>query len=190
MNNIREIQKNQFGGLHDFHTERTASMLEALQDEFGDEIVKVLEDIDIDKYGLYRWHLERTLSIIDTLSEKIGSEVVDSVIKRQETLRREQGTILANELSKNTLDDIIPFFTGGNIENIIEKSDTDVLIKTTGCLVGRVAYDINKGEEIYALHCNTDKDFVEGFNSKLGCEVVKTLIEGNDCCIHRIYIKN
>lgn len=188
-NNIQELQRRLFGGLHDFHTERTADMLEALQAEFGDEILSTIEEAGVDKYGLYRWHLERTLSIIDTLKDKYNSSVVDIVLKRESLTRREVGIKFAKELGRNSLEDIIPFFTGGNDENIIEKNDGEVLVKSTGCLAGRIAYDLNRAEMVYALHCKNDKDFVDGFNSKLGCEVVKTLMEGHDCCIHRVYVK-
>lgn len=85
--------------------------------------------------------------------------------------------------------DIIPAFSHGIDENIIEKDDKHVLIKSTGCLVGKIAYDINRDELIYALHYNMDEDFVHGFNSKLGCDVIQTLMGGNDCCIHKIYVK-
>jgi hypothetical protein len=132
----------------------------------------------------------RTLSIIDTLKEVYGPALADVVFKKEAFTRREEGKRIADELGRNSLEDIIPFFTGGNTDNIIERNDKQVLVKSTGCLAGRIAYDIDRSEMVYALHCNNDKDFVDGFNCNLGCEVVQTLMDGHDCCIHRVYVKD
>ena len=65
-----------------------------------------------------------------------------------------------------------------------------VIVKSTGCLVGRIASHISRKDILYNLHCNCDKDFVEGFNCNLGCEVMQTIIDGHDCCIHRLFLKD
>lgn len=186
---VKELQHNMFGGLHDFHTERTEVWIDAVREKFGDETLRVIQEKGIDTYGLYRWHLERTLLLIDSLRTAFGSEVMDIILNKNRLDRQEQGAQFAKELGKNTLEDIIPAFSNGIDENIIEKDDKHVIIKSTGCLAGKIAYDINRSELIYALHCNLDEDFVHGFNSKLGCEVIQTLMDGHDCCIHRIYVK-
>lgn len=187
---VKELQQNLFGGLHDFHTERTAVWIDAVREKLGDEVLELLQEKGTDNYGLYRWHLERSLGIIDILKEKYGEQATDIIHQKQLRDRREQGAQIAKELGNNELRDYIAFTTGGNDEKIITKSDTEVLIKSTGCLAGKIAFDINKGDMVYTLHCATDPSFVEGFNSKLGCEVVQTLMDGHDCCIHRIYIKD
>ena len=187
---VEELHQSLFGGLHDFHIERTTAWLKAVHEELGDDVLKVIEEKGVDIYGLYRWHLERTLSWIDALTEVYGSDVVNIIIEKHRADRREQGAQLAKNLEKNSLDDIVPFFSHGNEENIIEKNDKYVLIKTTGCLAGKVACDINRAEMVYALHCALDEDFTEGFNNQLGCEVIQTLMEGYDCCIHKIYVKD
>lgn len=184
---ILELQEKQFGGMHHFHTERTAKIMEAIYEEFGEEAIKILEKSGVDFYGLFRWHIERTLSIVDTLTAVYGQAAVNIVLEEEANSRLEEGKRLANTLGKNNLDDIIPFFSDGNSENIIEKNDNMVLIKSTGCLVGRIASDINRNDILYNLHCNCDKDFVKGFNCNLGCEVVQTIMDGHDCCIHRIF---
>jgi len=189
-NRIMELQQNLFGGLHDFHTERTAAWLEAVREEFGDPVLEVVQNKGVDTYGLYRWHLERMLSWIEALADTYGTDVLDIIINQHRTDRREQGAQLAKASGKNALEDIIPVFSNGNNDNIIEKDDKQVLIKTTNCLAGKIAHDINKREMVYALHCNLDKDFVEGFNSDLGCEVMQTLMDGHNCCIHRIFYKD
>lgn len=186
---VKELQQNLFGGLHDFHTERTATWIDEVINAYGEEALSLIKNAGVDTYGLYRWHLERTLSWIDTLEEAYGTEVVDIILNSHRKARREQGAQFAKELGKNSLEDIIPFFSYGIEDNIIEKDDKQVLIKATGCLAGKIAYDINRSKRVYALHCDLDKDFTEGFNSKLGCEVIQTLMDGHDCCIHRIYVK-
>ena len=186
---VNEVQYNMFGGLHDFHTERTEVWIDAVREKFGDETLRVIQEKGVDTYGLYRWHLERTLLMIDSLANAFGSEVIDIILNKTRLDRQEQGAQFAKELGRNTLEDIIPAFTHGNDKNIIEKDDKHVLIRTTECLVGKIAYDINRSELVYALHCNLDEYFVQGFNSKLGCEVIQTIVDGHDCCVHRIYVK-
>jgi len=186
---VKELHQDLFGGLHDFHVERTTAWIEAVRQELGDEVLVLLREKGADLYGLYRWHIERTLSWIDTLEGKYGSVVTDIVVNKQRMDRREQGAKLAKELGRNTLDDILPFFTHGNNENVIEKDNQHALVKATGCLAGKIAYDIKRPELMYALHCNSDNDFVEDFNPNLGCEVLQTLMDGHECCIHRIYVK-
>lgn len=187
---ILELQEKQFGGMHNFHTERTANIMEAIYEAFGEEAINLLEKSDVDFYGLFRWHLERTLSIVDTLNKAYGQTAIDIILKEESHSRLEEGKRIANTLGKNTLDDIIPFFSNGNSDNIIERNDSMALVKSTGCLVGRIASDLNRKNILYGLHCNCDKDFVEGFNCNLGCDVVQTIMDGHDCCIHRIFRKD
>lgn len=186
---VKEFQKNIFGGLHDFHTERTETWIDAVREKFGDETLSVIREKGVDTYGLYRWHLERTLSWIDALTDAYGSDVVNIIIDKNREERRQQGAQFAKQLGKNSLEDIIPAFSYGNSENIIEKNDKQVIIKSTGCLAGKIACDIDRSNMVYALHCALDKDFTEGFNCELGCEVIQTLMDGHECCIHRIYVK-
>lgn len=186
---VKEFQQSMFGGLYDFHTERTGIWIDTVREKFGDEVLKVIQEKGVDTYGLYRWHLERTISWIDALTDTYGSEVVNIIIGKLRAERREQGAQFANQLGRNSLEDIIPAFSYGNNENIIEKNNKQVIIKTTSCLAGKIACDINRGKMVYALHCDLDKDFTEGFNCKLGCEVMQTLMDGHECCIHKIYMK-
>lgn len=189
-NIILELQERQFGRMHNFHTERTANIMEAIYKALGEEAINLLEESGIDFYGLFRWHLERTLSIVDTLKTAYGQIAVDIILKGESYSRLEEGKRFANTLGKNTLDDIIPLFSDGNSENIIERNNSMVLVKSTGCLVGRIAFDISRKDLLYDLHCNCDKDFVEGFNGNLGCEVMQTIMDGHDCCIHRLFLKD
>jgi hypothetical protein len=186
---VLELQKNQFGFLHEYHTERTAGILEALQARLGDEVIQTIENADIDRYGLYRWHLERTVNMLNALENKFGPQVMDIVLEYEISKQKEKGFKLAKELGKNSLEDIIPYFTGGNNDSVVEENENEVLIKTTGCLSGKIVSELGKYDMLYNLHCGLDKYFIEGFNNELGCEIIKTIMEGSDCCLHRIYKK-
>jgi hypothetical protein len=188
-NRVVELQQRLFGELHDFHVERNGMIIDVLREKLGDEVLKIIEEKGTDLYGLYRWHLEMLVDIIETLTKKYGIQVMDIISEKQLQIKYENGVKLAEESGKNSLEDMIPFFNGGNDERIIEKDDKHVLIKSTGCLPGKIAHDRNKKDIIYKLHCGTDPTFTKGFNDKLGCEVVQTLMDGHDCCIHRIYVK-
>jgi len=188
-NRVVELQKNLFGWLHEFHLERNGMCIDILREKLGDEVLKIIEEKGADKYGLYRWHLEMLVNIIEILQERYGDQVLEIIDEMQFRIRYENGVRCAEESGKNSLEDIIPFFTGGNDENIIEKSEKEVLIKSTGCLPGKIAYDTGKKDIIYRLHCGTDPIFTKGFNKNLCCEVVQTLMDGHDCCIHRVYGK-
>jgi len=187
---ISELQKNQFGFVHDFHTERTAGIIEALQDKLGDEVIDTLKEADIDRYSLYKWHLERTANLIELLQDKFGPKVMDIVLEYERSSARERGINDRNELEKNSLEDIISHFTSGDSSRIVEKNENEVFIKTSVCFAGKGACELGKSNVLYNLHCGLDKYFVEGFNNELGCEIVKSIMNGDDYCIHRIYKKN
>lgn len=187
---VLELQKEQFGFLHEYHCKRTEGIIEALQAKLGDEVIEILEKVDIDRYGLYRWHLERTITMLNTLEDKFGPKVMDIVLEYEISNQMENGMNSAKDLGKNSLEDIIPYFTGGNNDRIIEKNENEVLIKTTGCLSGKIVSELDKCNMLYNLHCGLDKYFVEGFNNELGCKIIKTIMKGDDCCLHKIYKKN
>ena len=188
-NKISMVQEKQFGYMHKFHTERTANIMEAVYEVFGEDTINILDRTSINFYGLFRWHIERTLTIIDTLKDVYGSAIIDIVLKSESLSRQEEGKRLADKLGTNDIDGIIPLFSGGNEENVIKKNDRMSLVKSTGCLVGKIANDVNRKEILYLLHCNCDKDFVEGYNCNLGCEVVQTIMDGYECCIHKFFWK-
>ncbi len=188
MNNINQLQEKLFGGLHNFHTERTAMLLEVLQEKFGDEVLDIVEKVDIDLYGLYYWHLKRTVNVIVALKNKYGESLIDEVAKTQNAIRYNQGKQLALQLPNNSLEDIIPFFTFGHDDWVTEKTNEYAIIKTPKCMIGDIINSIDNSNIAYCMHCGTDKYFTEGFNSCLSCDVIQSIAEGYDCCIHRIYV--
>lgn len=186
---VSELQKNQFGFLHDFHTERTANMLGVLQEKLGDGVIDTLEKVDIDRYNLYRWHLERTIVMLNTLQDKFGPKVMDIVLEYERVHAVKRGITHAKNLEKNSLEDIIPLFTCGDNDRVVEKNENEVFIKTTDCFAGKIACELGKSHILYNLHCGLDKYFVEGFNNELECEIIKSIMEGNEYCLHKIYKK-
>lgn len=96
---------------------------------------------------------------------------------------------LAKKSESNTLEVIAKHFAGGDESRLIKKSEKEVLIKTTECLTGKIAQAIGRGETLYRLHCGLDKYQVEGFNERLGCEVINSIMEGHEYCMYRLFIK-
>ena len=145
MNNIiDDLQEKQFGRLHNFLSNLSFELIEALQNKYGEDIIAIIEKVNIDHIGLYRWHLQRILSIIDTLKATYGEEVEDIAEDKIALNRYNEGAKLAQNLGKNSLDDLIPSFTFGNNENIIERKDNEVIIKSNGCPAGKIACDLGK----------------------------------------------
>ena len=103
MNNcIVELQQKLFGWLHDFHVERNGMWIDVLREKLGDEVLTIIEEKGVDKYGLYRWHLEILVGIIETLTEKYGNQVLDIICENQSCIRHENGVKCAEELGKNS----------------------------------------------------------------------------------------
>ena len=188
-NRITELQQKLYGWLNEFHNERNGIWIDTLRENFGDDVLDVIKN-GVDKYGLYRWHLETLLKMLELLAEKYGERVYEIVYEKQRNDRYEQGKRLAKEMGSNTLKDVTNIFTSNDDTKIIEKGDDYVLIKSgVNCLPGRIAYDINKKDVIYNLHCSTDPILVKGFNDNICCELVQTRMDGHDYCVHKIYVK-
>ena len=188
-NRVPELQQELYGWLNEFHNERNGIWIDTLRKKFGDDVLDIIKT-SVDKYGLYRWHLETLIKMLELLAEKYGEQIYEIVYEKQRSDRYEQGKQLAKEKGSNTLKDLTNVFTGGDDTKIIEKGDGYVLIKSgMNCLPGRIAYDIKKKDIIYNLHCGTDSVLTKGFNENLCCELVQTRMDGNDYCIHKIYIK-
>ncbi len=157
--------------------------------ELGDGVLDAVRDAGVDLYGLYRWHLQRTLGMIDALKARYGIAAVEAIQRKQLADRFEQGVRIAEELGGNSLDDYIAFSIRNGSE-VVSRTDTEVALKNTGCLAGRIAHEIGREEDVGMLNCATDPTCVRGFNVRLGCEVVTTLMDGEDHCIHRVFIAN
>jgi hypothetical protein len=186
---IEEILKRQFNFMHEYHCERTADILEMLKDNLGEEVLKVVEKAPVNKYGLYRWHLERLVALLDLLTESYGAEVLDLIVGLERSKAKEQGRRDAERLGANSLQDITSYFTGGDRDRIVKESENEVLIKNIGCLSGRIVAELGRVNLLYDLHCGLDNYYVEGFNKELGCEIIKTIMEGQECCLHRVFKK-
>ena len=184
---ILELQNNKFGALHNFHTERTASIINELADRFGEAVIHVVEQMEIDKKGLISWHLKRTAELVEKLQESFGPEVVDIIKLKEGEDRRKNGLEMAQSTGGNTIADIIPYF--GGEQNVIDRSSDSVLIQTQFCPLADSAREMGIENLIYSLHCCSDHFFVEGFNPELGCEVQKSMLNGDNFCEHYIYKK-
>lgn len=186
---VTELQQGQFGFLHDFHAERSAGYLEKLKEKLGDKVIDVAKGMEIDRFTLYRWHLQRTMNLISALEEEFGKEVREVIIEHDRNNAIEEGKALATRLGSNSLEGVVNHFSGGCEERIIERSENEVLIKGTGCYSGAIGCEMAEKDLAYDIHCGLDKYFVEGYNSELGCEIVKAIMKGDEYCLHRIYKK-
>lgn len=184
---ISELQYGKFGAIHEFHTSRTANILNELIEHFGEEVLQVAGQVEVDFQGLMQWHLKRTADLLNQLEKKFGSEVFDIVMKKERECREESGKEISQKCEENLIEDIIPYF--GGEQNVVEKCKDDCVIRTKYCVLANAAKDANIEEFVYHLHCCNDPSFVEGFNPNLGCEVRKSLLNGDEYCEHHIYIK-
>jgi len=181
---IEELQNRQFGAVNELHSERTKQILQALADEYGEEVLDTASSIEIDYISLMTWHLKRTADLIQALRQRFGDEVFEKIMERERKNRRENGSQTAKECGGNTLQDIIPYF--GGEKNIVKRSEQGCLLRTQYCGLAKAA---GMSDFVYQLHCCNDLCFVEGFNHLLGCEVQKSLLHGDDCCEHFIFEK-
>ena len=186
---INALQEKQFGGLNDFLARLSYGIIKNLRDKYGEEAISIIDKLEMDTEGLYRWHLQRILQIIDALKEVYGPEVIGAAAEYTAKSRYDEGAALASERGGNALADIVPVFTFGNDENIVSRSDTEAVIKWQGCPAGRIAHEMGRSDVFFDLYCKSDCAMVSGFNSGLECEHIKTVMKGDGCCVHRIYVK-
>lgn len=189
MEQTKAVQQRQFGFVHDFLTERTERMLDVLVEKFGDSILQEVAKAGIDRYGLYKWHLERTVSMLDILQENYGTEILDIVIKAERENETAYGRGLKKEPEVSALERIGNHFAGGDPDRIISKNGHEIIVRTASCLAGKIAQELGRSDILYNLHCGLDEYQVQGFDEKLGCEIVQSIMKGHDCCIHRLYVK-
>lgn len=183
---ITELQYAKFGAIHELHTSRTANFLDELVEHLGEEVLQVAGQVEVDYQDLMLWHLKRTADLLNQLGKKFGPEVFDIIMKKERESRIESGKEISQKCEENLIEDIIPYF--GGEQNVVEKSKDHCVIRTKYCALANAVKDTNIEEFVYHLHCCNDPSFVEGFNSNLGCEVRRSLLNGDEYCEHYIYI--
>ena len=76
----------------------------------------------------------------------------------------------------------------GTRYEIVESSDASVRFRFTVCPWATYFRKIGK-PEIGKFFCDADKPMVEAFNEKLGFEISRTLMNGDDFCDHHFFVK-
>jgi hypothetical protein len=76
----------------------------------------------------------------------------------------------------------------GTRYEIVESSDTSVRFRFSVCPWATYFRKIGK-PEIGKFFCDADKPMVEAFNEKLGFEISRTLMNGDDFCDHHYFVK-
>lgn len=186
MDRISNLQASKFGFLNEFHENRTQTILEELYAEFGEALINVADKQPIDLFGLYQWHTERYVGFLENLKVNFGQEIIDKVIENQMRKEEDRGKSYA-ESQEPLFERIVEHFSGGCDECVIEENDKYVIVRTGECFAGRIAHKIGKSEMLYPHHCGLDFAFVKGFNPELRLEIQKTILNGNDCCHHKIW---
>lgn len=183
---ITQLQSNQFDYLHEFHKERTQSILEDLCHKFGDAILDVASQQKIDRYGLYEWHTLRYVEFLENLKSHYGQEIIDQIVAKQMEKEEESGRACAAKWN-HEFRSLVEHFTGGDSTRVVEETDEYVMIITDECYAGRIAYRHSKEALLYPHHCGLDQAFVKGFNEKIALEIPQTILQGADYCLHKIW---
>lgn len=181
-----EIKNLFWDELHNFQLQRATEMIEYFITAFGDDAIKVVHEINMDWREPLKLYMKNTVTIIEKFKELYGDKVIE-VLKEynsKDSLKRGQN-ISAN--SGNTLDDFLKIFGQGG--NIVSRSESEALIRSSGCLVAQVAKELGVENIMYCLHCYGDPYYAKGINPNISCKHNKTLMEGDDCCEYLITIE-
>jgi hypothetical protein len=76
----------------------------------------------------------------------------------------------------------------GTRYEVVESDDSSVRFRFSVCPWATYFRKIGKSE-IGKFFCDADKPMVEAFNDKLGFEISKTLMKGDDYCDHHFFVK-
>lgn len=185
-NNIEMVKKLFWDELHNFQVERATKIIEHLTTAFGDDVIKVIQEINVDWREPLKLYIKNTVTIIEKLKELYGDKMIE-ILKENcanDSLKRGQN-ISSN--CGNTLEDFLKIFgTGGNL---VSKSQSEAVIRRSGCLVSEVARELGVENIMYYLHCYGDPYYVKGINSNISCKHNKTFMQGDDCCEYLITVE-
>lgn len=90
--------------------------------------------------------------------------------------------------SDDVFDDFLKFF--GNGGDLVSKSQSEAVIRRSGCLVSQVARELGVEDIMYYLHCYGDPYYVKGINLNISCKHNKTFMQGDDCCEYLITLQD
>lgn len=178
-----EVKRLFWNELYDFQVERMTKIIEQLTTALGDDVAKVIHDINVDWREPLKLYMKNTCMIIEKLKELYGDNVIE-ILKEftsNESFKRGQDI---SENSGDTLDDFLKIF--GKEGNLVCKNQSEAVIRRSGCLVSEVAREIGAENIMYYLHCYGDPYYVRGINPNISCKHNKTYMQGDDCCEYSI----
>jgi hypothetical protein len=183
----KEVKGLFWDELHNFQLERATRIIELFVTAFGDDAVKVIQEINVDWREPLKLYMKNTVTIIEKFKELYGDKVIELLKEgtSNDSLKRGQN------ISKNscdTLEDFLKIF--GKEGNLVSKSDSEAFIRRSGCLVSQVARELGVENIMYYLHCYGDSYYVKGLNPNISCKHNKTFMQGDDCCEYLITIVN
>ncbi len=180
-----EVKKLFWDELHNFQLERATKIIELFITAFGDDAVKVIQEINVDWREPLKLYMKNTVTIIDKFKELYGDKVIELLkeFTSNESLKR-GGNISAS--NGDTLDDFLKIF--GKEGNLVSRSQSEALIRRSGCLVSQVARELGVENIMYFLHCYGDPYYAKGINPNISCNHNKTFMQGDDCCEYLITI--
>ncbi|MBW9159598.1 L-2-amino-thiazoline-4-carboxylic acid hydrolase [Clostridium tagluense] len=171
--------------LYNFQVERATKIVEHLTTALGDDVVKSIQEINVDWKEPLKMYMENTVMIIEKLKELYGDKVIE-ILKEHtanDALKRGQ------DMSANTgatLDDFLKIFGKGKL---VCKSQSEAVLRCEGCLVSKVARELGVENIMYYLHCYGDPYYAKGINPNISCKHNKTFMQGDDCCEYLITMK-
>jgi len=148
-----EVKKLFWDELHNFQVERATKIIEQLTAAFGDDVVKVIKEINVDWREPLKLYMKNTVTIIEKLKEVYGDEMIEILKENcaKDALKRGQH-ISPN--SGNTLDAFLKVFGKGG--SLVSKNQSEAVIRRSGCLVSQVARELGVEDIMYCLHCYGD----------------------------------
>lgn len=183
----KEVKDLFWDELHNFQLERATKIVELFVTAFGDDAVKVIQEINVDWREPLKLYMKNTVTIIEKFKELYGDKVIELLkeYNSNDSLKRGQN-ISAN--IGDTLEDVLKIF--GQEGNLVSRSESEALIRRSGCLVSQVARELGFENIMYYIHCYGDPYYVKGINPNISCKHNKTFMQGDDCCEYLITIED
>jgi predicted ArsR family transcriptional regulator len=131
--------------------------------------------------------------LIRSLKEKFGDEVYETIAKQNGEKAFAEWKGISEKNGNNSIEELIKLLweplKNEGWEYEMEKTESGFQFKCTRCGLFDLAKHFGITDEAFYMFCKSDPYIAEGFNSKIGLKMTKTLMEGHDCCDHFYYMK-
>lgn len=143
------------------------------------------------KFNMY--HSTEMAKLIRAFKERFGMEAYQVVRKLNGEGKISEWKAIAGQNGDNSIESLLKLLweplRGQGFDYEIEKTDLGFQIKCTRCAFYDLAKYCGFTDEAFYMFCEGDPYIAEGFNSRIGFERTKTLMQGDDCCNHFYYYK-